>query len=76
MSVTAVFVSTVHVVSSVYHMRVRVRVNFTLFARDHMNCCEKSASREGMRVTVSVGCVSVRVSMRATVSEGVCAGMR
>jgi len=23
---------------------VRVRVNFTLFARDHMNCCEKSAS--------------------------------
>ena len=38
MSVTAVFVSTVHVVSSVYHMRGRVRVNFTLFARDHMNC--------------------------------------
>ena len=34
--VTAVFVSTV---------RVRVQVNFTSFARDHMNCCEKSASR-------------------------------
>ena len=48
MSVTAVFVSTVHVVSSVYHMRVRVRVNFTLFARDHMNCCEKSASLLGI----------------------------
>ena len=31
---------------------------------------------EGMRVNVSVGCVSVRVSMRATVSEGVCASMR
>ena len=26
-------------------VRVRVLVNFTSFARDHMNCCEKSASR-------------------------------
>ena len=37
---------------------------------------EYEAECEGMRVTVSVGCVGVRMSMRATVSEGACASMR